>query len=143
MILGVEVREDAVLAVAADDAGAITRRGKHDGATGSSAVDAVRAALGGGQATAIGVAVRDRREDSVPEVAKAIVAAAGGSLSPRILTRGCAVALGEQWRGAAKGGNQVIALIAKQMCRTEPAKAFSRCSAGNSILVQLGPGAHN
>ena len=112
MILGVEVREDAVLAVAADDAGAITRRGKHEGATGSSAVDAVRAALGGGQATAIGVAVRDRREDSVPEVAKAIVAAAGGSLSPRILTRGCAVALGEQWRGAAKGGNQVIALIA-------------------------------
>ena len=62
MILGVEVREDAVLAVAADDAGAITRRGKHDGAAGSSAVEAVRAALGGGRATAIGVAVRDRVE---------------------------------------------------------------------------------
>ena len=41
MILGVEVREDAVLAVAADDAGAITRRGKHDGATGSSAANTI------------------------------------------------------------------------------------------------------
>ena len=112
MILGVEVREDAVLAVAADDAGAITRRGKHDGATGSSAVDAVRAALGGTQPTAIGVAVRDPFEDGLGDVARAIVAAAGGSISPRILTRGCAVALGEQWRGAAKGAQQVVALTA-------------------------------
>ena len=113
MILGVEVREDAVLAVAADDAGAITRRGKHDGATGSSAVDAVRAALGGGSSpSAIGVAVRDRSEDGVPEVVAAVSAAAGGSTPPRLITRGSAVALAEHWRGAAQGAHHVIALIA-------------------------------
>jgi len=39
--------------------------------------------------------------------------------------------------------NQVIARIAKQMCGAESAKAFSPCRAGNSILVQLGPGARN
>jgi predicted NBD/HSP70 family sugar kinase len=112
VILGVEVREDSVVAIAADDGGAITRRGKHDGATGSSAVDAVRAALAGVQPTAIGVAVRDRHENGVAEVAKAISAAAGGSLQTRIVMRGCAVALAEHWRGAAKGAHHVVALIA-------------------------------
>ena len=112
MILGVEVREDAVLAVAADDAGAISRRGRHDGASGSSAVEAVRAALGGAQPTAIGVAVRDPLEDDVAEVVRAVTSAAGVTLPARILTRGSAVTLGEQWRGAAQGAHQVIALVA-------------------------------
>jgi predicted NBD/HSP70 family sugar kinase len=113
VILGVEVREDAVLAAAADDAGAISRRGKHEGATGSAAVDAVRAALGGTRPpTAIGVAVRDPFENGIPQVVAAIAAAAGVSFPPRIITRGCAVALGEQWRGAASGARQVIALTA-------------------------------
>jgi hypothetical protein len=39
--------------------------------------------------------------------------------------------------------NQVIAPIAKQMCRAEPAKAFSHCRAGNPIVIQLAPEAHN
>jgi glucokinase len=112
VILGVEVREDAVLAVAADDAGAISRRGRHDGAAGSSAVEAVRAALGGAQPTAIGVAVRDPFEDDVQEVVRAVTSAAGVTVPTRILTWGSAVTLGEQWRGAAQGAHQVIALIA-------------------------------
>jgi predicted NBD/HSP70 family sugar kinase len=113
VILGVEVREDAVLAVAADDAGAISRRGKHEGATGSAAVDAVRAAQGGAEPpTAIGVAVRDPFENGVAQVVAAIAAAAGVSFSPRIITRGSAVTLGEQWRGAASGARQVVGLTA-------------------------------
>jgi len=72
----------------------------------------LRAAQGRAQATAIGVAVRDPLEDGLADVARAVVGAAGGSISPRILTRGCAVALGEQWRGAAQGAVQVIALTA-------------------------------
>ena len=112
MILGVEVRENAVLAVATDDAGAISRRGRHDGAAGSSAVEAVRAALGGAQPTAIGVAVRDPLEGDVQEVVRAVTSAAGVTMPARILTWGSAVTLGEQWRGAAQGAHQVIALIA-------------------------------
>jgi len=112
VILGVEVREHAVLAIAADHAGAITRRGKHDGAAGSSAVEAVRAALGGGQATALGVAVRDPLENGVDDIVRAVSGAAGTSASPRIITRGCAVALAEQWRGAAREASHVVALVA-------------------------------
>jgi glucokinase len=112
VILGVEVREDAVLAVVADDAGAITRRGRHDGTSGSSAVEAVRAALAGAQPAAVGVAVRDPLEDGVEPLVRAIVDAAGTSLTPRIITRGGAVALAEHWRGAAQGTSHVVALIA-------------------------------
>lgn len=112
MILGIEVREDAVLAVAADDAGAIARRGRHDGAAGSSVVEAVRAALGGGQPTAIGLAVRDPLEDDVAEIVRAVTSAAGVSVAPRIITRGSAMTLGEHWRGAAQGAHQAVALTA-------------------------------
>ena len=112
MILGVEIREDAVLAVAADDAGAITRRGKHDGATGSSAVTAVRAALAGTTVTAVGIAVRDPLEDGLADIVRAVSEAASVATSPRVITRGCAVALGEQWRGAAQGVREVATLTA-------------------------------
>jgi predicted NBD/HSP70 family sugar kinase len=112
VILGVEIREDAVVAVAADDGGGIIGRGRHEGASGSSAADAVRAALGGSKATSIGIAVRDPLEDGTADVVDAIAAAAGGSVSPRITTRGCALALGEHWRGAAQGARQVVALTA-------------------------------
>ncbi len=112
MILGVEVREHAVLAVTADDAGTITRRGEHDGAAGSSAVEAVRAALGGGHATAIGVAVRDPLENGVEDIVRAVTGAAHASGSPRVITRGCAVALAEQWCGAARGVKHAAALVA-------------------------------
>lgn len=112
MILGVEIREDAVLAVALDDGGAITGRGKHEGATGLSAAAAVRAALAGGKPVSIGVAVRDPLEDGAADIVTAIATAADGPVSPRVTTRGCALALAEQWRGAAEGARQVVALTA-------------------------------
>ena len=112
MILGVEVREDAILAVAADEDGAITRRGRHDGVNGSSAAGAVRAALGDASPSSVGVAVRYPLEPGITDVLTAISNAAGQSGTPRIVTRGCAVALGESWRGAAKDAGHVIALTA-------------------------------
>jgi predicted NBD/HSP70 family sugar kinase len=112
VILGVEVREDAVLAVAADDSGAITARGRHDGVNESSAGAAIRAVLADGSATSVGVALRDPLEPGISAVVTAISTAAGGSGPARIVTRGCAVALGESWRGAAKGARHVIALTA-------------------------------
>jgi len=112
VILGVEVREDAILAVAADENGAITRRGRHDGVNGSSAAAAVGAALADGSPSSVGVAVRDPVEQGTTDVVAAISTALGRSGSPRIVTRGCAVALGESWRGAAKDARQVVALTA-------------------------------
>lgn len=112
MILGVEIREYVVLAVAADENGAISRRGTHDGASGPSAVGAVRAALAGASPSAVGIAVRDPLDSGTADIASAISAAAGEAGSPRIITRGCAVALGESWRGAAKDARHVVALTA-------------------------------
>jgi predicted NBD/HSP70 family sugar kinase len=112
VILGVEVREDAVLAVAADENGTITRRARHDGADASSASAAVRAALADVSPSSIGVAVRDPLEQIVADVVTAVSAAAGHSGSARIVTRGCSVALGESWHGAAKNAPQVVALTA-------------------------------
>jgi predicted NBD/HSP70 family sugar kinase len=112
VILGVEVREDAVLAVATDENGTITRRGRHDGANGSSASAAVRAALADISPSSIGVAVRDPLEQGVTDVVAAVSTAARHSGSARIVTRGCSVALGESWYGAAKNAAHVVALIA-------------------------------
>lgn len=110
MILGVEVREHAVLAVAADENGAITRRGQHDGVTGSSASDAVHAVLSGASPSSVGVAVRDPLEQGITDVVTAVSTAAGQTSSPRIVTRGSALALGEAWRGAAQDARHVAVL---------------------------------
>ena len=112
MILGVELREDAVLAVAVDENGAIRRRGTQAGATASTAVAAVRAALSGASPSAIGVAVRDPLEEGIADIVAAISTAAGQNAAPRIITRGSAAALGESWRGAADGVRHVAALVA-------------------------------
>ena len=112
MILGVEVREDAILAVAADDAGAITKRGRQEASASSSAADAVRAVLNGTPPTAIGIAIRDPLEQTASQTVGAIVAAAGASYQQRVVTRGCAVALAEHWRGAAQGAKHVVTLTA-------------------------------
>jgi glucokinase len=112
VILGVELREDAVVAIVTDDRGVVTARGKRDGATASSAGDAVRAAVAGESLSAIGIAVRDPLDENIASTIAAAAAAAGVSKPPRILTRGCAVALGEYWVGVAKGVNHVVALSA-------------------------------
>jgi glucokinase len=72
----------------------------------------VRAALADVSPSSIGVAVRDPLEQGVTDVVTAVSAAAGHSGSARIVTRGCSVALGESWHGAAKNAPQVVALTA-------------------------------
>ena len=103
MILGVEVREDAVLAVVTDDRGVITARGRREGSNPVSAADAVRDAVSGTALTAMGIAVRDPLEEHISSIIAAAAGAAGMSGQARIVTRGCAVALGEHWVGVAQG----------------------------------------
>jgi glucokinase len=112
VILGVELREDAVVAVVTDDHGVITARGRRDGASPTSAADAVRAAVSGASLSAVGIAVRDPLEETIAGTIAAAAGAAGVSKPPRIITRGCAVALGEYWKGIAQGATHVVALTA-------------------------------
>ena len=114
MILGIEIREDAVVAVVTDDHGVVTARGRCDGASASSAADAVRAAVAGAPPSAIGIAVRDPLEEHIAGIVTAAAGASGVSTAPRILTRGCAVALGEHWVGVAQGSRYVASLTAAE-----------------------------
>jgi predicted NBD/HSP70 family sugar kinase len=112
VILGVEIREDAVIACVADELGVVTARGRRDGATASSATDAVREAAAGASLSAVGIAVRDPFDEHVAAAIAAASGAAAVSKPARVLTRGCAIALGEYWVGVAKGARYVAALTA-------------------------------
>jgi glucokinase len=111
MILGLEVRDGAVTAVTAGDDGGVTARAVKTGVDAATAADAVRA-LGRSPLSRIGVAVRDPIDAAAAEIATAATAAAGVSQPPRVVTRGTAVALAEQWCGAARGAAHVVALTA-------------------------------
>jgi len=111
VIVGVEIREDAVVAIGADDGGVITARGTREGVGAASAADAVRATTSGASPSAVGIAVRDPLQENVADTVAAVAGAAGVS-RPRVITRGCAVALGEYWIGVAKGAHHVVALTA-------------------------------
>ena len=109
MILGLEVRDGSVMAVTADDNGAIVARTVQNGTGAASVVGAVRA-VGGAGSAGLGVAVRDGRDPAFSEAITAAAGAAGVQASPRVVTRGAAVALAEQWSGAARGARHVVAL---------------------------------
>lgn len=109
MILGLEVRDGTVMAVTADESGAIASRAVQNGTGAASTAEVVRA-VGGAGSAGLGVAVRDARDPSFSEAIAAAAGAAGVQASPRVVTRGTAVALAEQWCGAARGARHVVAL---------------------------------
>jgi glucokinase len=110
VILGIEVRDGSVAVVTADDNGTPVGRSTQPGATASAAVDAVRAVANG--PSLVGVAVRDPADPAIADVVAAAAGAAGSRKAPRVITTGTAVALGEQWRGAARDAGIVVALTA-------------------------------
>jgi glucokinase len=109
VILGLDVRDGTTVAVAASEDGAVIARSVQQGTDASAAADAVRAVAGSG-ATALGIAVGDPRDPSYAQAITAAAGAAGVAGSPRLVTCGAAVALAEQWCGAARGANHVVAL---------------------------------
>ena len=109
MILGLEVRDGTVMALTADEGGAIVARSVQDGTGAASAAAAVRAVAAGGW-SGLGIAVRSTRDPLFAEAITAAAGAAGVDASPRLITRGTAVALAEQWAGAARGARHVVAL---------------------------------
>jgi len=106
MYLGFDVQDSSAVAVAVDADGRLLARAAHSGADALAATLAARADVEGGKSTAaIGLAVRDRTEEA---------ARLAAWLAPDavVVTAGAAVALGEQWCGAAKDARQVVALVA-------------------------------
>ena len=111
MILGLDLRESSVHVVRVDSGGNVIARVEHSPATPAGAVDAVRT-VSGNTPKRVGAAVHDPADVAVSDL---IAAAAGAALvtrAPRVIAKGAAVALAEQWRGAARGASHVVALTA-------------------------------
>jgi glucokinase len=109
VILGLEVRDGAVAALTANESGAIVARATRDGTGASAVAEAVRAVTDG-RADRLGIAVADSHDPSFSAAITAAAGAAGVLTSPRVITRGAAMALGEQWAGAGHGAKQVVAI---------------------------------
>ena len=113
MILGLDIRETSIAAVRISPSGEVIGRTVHEGASAATAVDAVRA-LTDNRPKRIGAAVRDTTDAAVADIVAAAAGAARVEMAPRIVTKGSAVALAEQWRGAAQGTQHVAALTATE-----------------------------
>ena len=113
MILGIEVRETASRAALVEENGEVVRRSECEGGSPAAAEDAVRM-LQSPAGVQIGVAVRDPHDPAAAQTAAAAARAAGAQAAPRVVSKGSAVALAEQWLGAAQGATHVVALTAAE-----------------------------
>ena len=111
MILGIDVRDDSIAAVGIDEEGTVIARVTRPGATPAAVVDTIRD-IGGGASTGVGVAVRDPADPGATDIVAAAAGAARAREAPRVVTRGAALALAEQWLGAARGARHVVAISA-------------------------------
>ena len=110
MILGIELRDGNVAVVTTDDNGTALARHEQPGTSASVVAEAVRTIATGPMR--VGVAARDPLDPSIADVVAAAAGAAGAPAAPRVITRGSAVALGEQWCGAARDARYVVSLTA-------------------------------
>jgi glucokinase len=120
VLLGIDVRDTDIVAVVANDRGEVVARATGDReSTGDLAetagalaatVGTVARSLGSHSPTHVGAAVDDPSNGIAASVVAAVAQA--GLPAARIISRGSAVALAEQWCGAASGASHVVALIA-------------------------------
>jgi predicted NBD/HSP70 family sugar kinase len=112
VFLGVELREGGATAAIVDSEGRLVARATHEGSD-PAGIAAAAASLtsNGRKPIAAGIAAREVAAPDATRVAKA-VAQSAGTAAAEIVTPGAAVALGEQWCGAAKGARHVVALTA-------------------------------
>jgi glucokinase len=112
VFLGIELRESSATGAIVDAEGRVVARATNEGSD-PAGVAAVAASLttDGRKPAAAGLATREVAAPEAANVAEAVAKSAG---TPRaeIVTPGGAVALGEQWCGAARGARHVVALTA-------------------------------
>jgi len=106
VFVGLEIRSDSILAIRLDENGTVTARALRDGRTGMVAADAAKE-VADGTTRRMGGAARSG------EPLASLVTAAAKALrvdQPATVSTGAAIALSEQWQGAARGANHVVAL---------------------------------
>lgn len=113
MIVGLDIRDNGLHTIVTDAAGTITARDRRHTATADSVVESMQA-VRATRAAALGVAVRDAADSASGDIVAAAARAAGLTVAPRVVTHGSAVALAEQWCGAARGVRHVVAITADE-----------------------------
>ena len=106
MFVGLDIRSDSVLAVRVGEQGTVGARAPREGRTGTVVTDAVKA-VAEGTTRRIGAATR------AGESLAALATAAARAVHvdpPTVVSTGAAIALGEQWQGAARGAMHVLSL---------------------------------
>lgn len=111
MILGLDLRASSVHVLRIDGSGNVIGRAEHGPATPAGAVDAVRS-VSGDTPKRVGAAVHDPADVATSDLVAAAAGAALVTEAPRVVHKGAAIALAEQWRGAARGAMHVVALTA-------------------------------
>ena len=110
MTLGIDVRSGSIAVIRVDEQGSVIARSTQPAATAAAAVDAI-SEIDGDTPKRVGAAVRDPADAGATDIIAAAAGAARVTEAPRIVTKGAAVALAEQWLGAARGARHVVALI--------------------------------
>ncbi len=110
MIVGIDIRETAITVVRIDGRGEVIGRETQEGSSAAVVVDAVRA-VSGNTPKRVGAAVHDPTDPTTADVVAAAAGAARVTAAPRVVSAAAAVALAEQWRGAAQGTTCVVALV--------------------------------
>lgn len=125
-LLGLDISSSIARAILVDDTGAqLGLAADHDYTT------AIRTLLNGRRIDAAGIAVGDPAEIIGGGVPAAVMKAIGTDVPPHTASHGAAVALAEQWCGAARGASFVVAL-----------SAADTIDAGIVVNGQLYGGAH-
>lgn len=104
-LLGLDLSTRTILAVVLDERGAELTR-----ASGGDAASVLRTVLEGRTVDRVGVAAGDQGEPGGSSVPSAVTDTLGRSVTPRVVSHGGGVALGEQWLGAARNATHVVAL---------------------------------
>jgi predicted NBD/HSP70 family sugar kinase len=107
VIVGLDIQDNSLHAIVADETGRISVRDSREVVTAESVAGALRA-LGAPPAASLGAAVREPGDPRTADIVAA--ASALTACVPRVIAHGAAVALAEQWCGAARGVRHVVAL---------------------------------
>jgi glucokinase len=106
VFVGLDIRSDCIVAVRVGEDGTVGARAFRDGRTNSIATDAVQAVIEG---TTLRMGAATRAGESVTAlVAPAAMAAQVDQ--PATVSTGSAIALAEQWQGAARGARHIVTL---------------------------------
>ena len=110
MILGLDISDHAIAAAVVGDDAAVIAHDRRETKDVAGAAEMVRL-FGRHAPSRVAAAVRNPGDGATADLVSAAAGAINVTAAPRVVTTGAAVALAEQWAGAARGARHVVALV--------------------------------